>query len=72
MKEIPIGVNGRILSGKYKGWYIKVTPEGKGGHLILYKKGISDTSEGYDDWVPREDLEKYFKETQLEIEWFAK
>jgi hypothetical protein len=70
MKDIPIGKKGLILSGQYKGWYIQVEPEGKNGYLILYiKDPTNPKSEGYDHWVLKAELGKYFDEVKLDIKW---
>jgi hypothetical protein len=69
MENIPIGKTGQILSGEYKDWYIRVEPEVKGGHLILYMSTPDPKSKGYDHWVETEKLGKYFEEIALEIKW---
>ena len=72
MNNIIIDRLGLIKRGKqHPGWYIKIVPEEKKGYLILYTNGADrdSTTEGYDDWILREDLGRYFNEKGLEVEW---
>jgi hypothetical protein len=72
MKNIPIGTVGFIRAARQRaGWYIKIVPEGVNRYLILYTNGIDrqTTTEGYDDSVRKEDLEQYFEQAQLDVEW---
>jgi hypothetical protein len=72
MKNIPINKVGFIRKARqHAGWYIKIVPEGDSGYLILYTNGIDrqSSSQGYDHWVRKEDLEQYFDEANLDVEW---
>ena len=71
MSDIPVSKKGKILSGKYEEWFIEVVPEGQNGYLVLYTDGETreSTLEGYDDWILREDLTKYFSEADFKIDW---
>ena len=68
MSKIPIEKSGLILSGQYKGWYIRVEPESN-GYLILYMSKNDPKSHGYDHWVLKDELDKYFDEAKLDIRW---
>ena len=68
---IPIDIVGLILKGDDQGLYVKILDDGAntGGYLIITSPSIS-FDEGYDDWVENfSDLEKYFGESNWEIEW---
>ena len=71
MEKIMIDRTGFIKKAKqHTGWYITIVPEGR-GYLILYTNGADrdSTTEGYDHWVLKDDLGKYFEEAQLDVEW---
>jgi hypothetical protein len=70
---IKIGKIGRIDSGQYAGYEIKIVNDRKntGGFLILVSRSFEfSTNEGFDDWVEDEEgLSSYFRENALEISW---
>jgi len=67
---IEIGRKGKILQGRKIGNYVIIQDdiENTGGYLILTSPE-SDFLQGFDDWVEKEDLEAYVKESNWEIEW---
>jgi len=71
MSNIRIGKTGRIIRGANSGSFVKILDDGDntGGYLILFAKD-STFLNGYDDWVESsKDLEKYFWEAGLEVDW---
>ena len=73
-EEIKFNTVGRILSDKYKDWYIFVEDDSDdlGGYLILISKDpdIYHTREGYDIWAEDMcDLKAIFRESYPKIQW---
>lgn len=71
MRDIKIGVAGRIIEGDDVGQHIEVIDdsENTGGFLILQVPDLA-SNEGYDDWVEDIDsLHIYFDESNWNIEW---
>lgn len=65
-----IGKKGRIRSGQYAGFFVRVDDDAKstGGYLILIWK--DNPSVGYDYWVQTvADLEPFIREAGWDIEW---
>jgi hypothetical protein len=71
--DIRIGAVGRIVSGDYAGWYVKVQDdsENTGGFLILISGDRTfQSGKGFDGWVEgRAMLEGYFRESSWQVEW---
>jgi hypothetical protein len=72
---IPIGKRGRILNGKYAGWYVLVEDdtEGTGGYY-MYTSISPDFQvgwgEGYDNWVEKKEyLSSFFERDGYQVEW---
>jgi hypothetical protein len=68
---IPIGKKGRIKNGVEAGQFVYVEDnlEQTGGFLI-HTAPTSDCETGMDDWVDKEGLEQFFKESGWQIDWF--
>jgi hypothetical protein len=70
--ESNIGKDGRIVSGEYAGYEVRIVDDSKatGGYLILTWK--DDPKTGFDNWVETvDDLEQFFRESGWIIEWPA-
>lgn len=72
--NIKIGITGKILEGRHKGWYICVIDdfENTGGYLILVFNNLNrlDSSEGYDRWAEdKNTLLEMFKSAEWKIQW---
>jgi len=71
---IKIGITGKILAGRHKGWFIFVEDdsENTGGYLILVFNDSNrfNSSEGYDRWAEDQNtLSEMFKEAGWKIQW---
>ncbi|MDD2816316.1 MAG: hypothetical protein PHP00_11375 [Thiotrichaceae bacterium] len=68
--EIKINTVGRIIASNQKqdiGKFIKVEPSSESGDFLILKYTENG---GFDDWVRnKEDLEYYFEEEELLVEW---
>ncbi len=76
-ENIKINCPGKILSGKYAGWYAYIQHdinESDNGYLILMISSLDkNDSIGYDDWVANpEELQAYFEGSNWTIEWLNK
>jgi hypothetical protein len=63
---------GRLLEGKYKHYFIKISDDSKisGGYLLSLYKTLPQNNSDLDEWFDNyEELEKYFKDNSLEVEW---
>jgi hypothetical protein len=73
--DIRIGIEGKIIAGKYEGWYILVEPsEWKGGthyYIYLFDNDIPElTKVGYDYWCEDfETVEMYFELREWKVDW---
>lgn len=68
---IQVGKKGRILRGDSASHYVLIEDDGEntGGYLILIAEDVT-FHHGFDNWVEdMEELERYFEESQWEIEW---
>ncbi|CCB91786.1 predicted protein [Waddlia chondrophila 2032/99] len=73
-REIKLDQTGKILSGKSKGWFLRVeeTDKNSGNFLILVSKDskFSRYAEGYDYWAENfDELQEIFKETSWIVSW---
>jgi hypothetical protein len=71
MTSIKIGTTGRIRKGDDVGSFVKILDDASntGGYLIIISAD-KNFNEGYDDWVENKaSLEKYFLESNWEIDW---
>jgi hypothetical protein len=73
-EDIKIGVTGKILQGRHKGWFIYVEDDFKntGGYLILVFNDLNrfNSSEGYDRWAEDKNiLLEMFNSAQWKIQW---
>jgi hypothetical protein len=64
---IPINCRGTIMNGEYQGWtvYVQDDQENTGGYFILKTR----ENEGYDDWVEKKNLQRYFQESGWQVDW---
>lgn len=74
-KTIKYGVPGKIVSGKSKGWFLRIeeTEEGSESYLIIVSKdqNFSKYAEGYDCWAENSDeLKGFFEDIKWVVEWF--
>ncbi|MBK2046539.1 hypothetical protein IB644_08300 [Allofrancisella guangzhouensis] len=63
---------GRLLKGEYKRYFIKIYDDSKisGGYLLSLYKTLPQNGSDVDEWFDNyEELEKYFKNNDLEVEW---
>jgi len=73
--SIKYNVTGEIVSGKSKGWFLRIeeTVKGSGSYLILVSKDreFSKYAEGYDYWAENSsEVQGFFKDTKWAVEWF--
>lgn len=69
-----VGVTGKILEGRHKGWFIFIQDdaENTGGYLILVFNNINRflSFEGFDRWAEnQETLQEMFDSAQWKIQW---
>lgn len=72
MRDLRIGVLGRIIVGEDLGRFVEVIDDTEisGGFLILTFDNVDRSGNAYDSWVPSAvDLELYFAECGWEVEW---
>jgi hypothetical protein len=65
-----IGKKGRIKTGTYAGFFVRIQDDSQntGGYLILTWKDSSPV--GYDNWVENlADLDQFLHESGWDIEW---
>lgn len=72
MTKIELGRCGRILSGFYEGYFVKLHDDSDvtGGYYVFLVDDLSEPTGGGDYWV--EDmaaLESFVESSQWEIEW---
>jgi len=72
MRELRVGVLGRIVEGDDAGRFVEVMDDTgtSGGFLILTYDNIDRSGNAYDSWVESIiDVELYFAESGWEVEW---
>jgi hypothetical protein len=71
-ESIPIGLLGRIVTGREKGRVVEVVDdtEATGGYLILTYSDFDRSPEVFDVWVENlDDLAGAFEENGWQVEW---
>ena len=72
MRELRVGVLGRIAAGDDAGRFVEVTDDmsSSGGFLILTFDNVDRSGNAYDSWVESiVDVDLYFAESGWEVEW---
>ncbi|MFJ6687053.1 hypothetical protein [Streptomyces werraensis] len=72
MRRYEMEKNGRILSGFYEGYFVKLHDDSKitGGCYIFLVNDLTSPTDGGDYWVESlEDLDAFVEESKWEIEW---
>ena len=72
MRDVRVGVLGRITSGEDVGRYVLVVDDSNvsGGFLILTYEHLDRSGDGYDSWVGTiADVDLFFEESKWLIEW---
>ena len=72
MRELKIGVVGRIVSGIDADQYLEIIDDYdvSGGYLILTYENRDRSGEGYDAWVETIiNVDLFFEESGWEVEW---
>ena len=69
--DILVNEIGRILEGKFKGWYIKVVPSTLEGDWLILGSSTEDfkSEESFNYWVEDDNLSIFFKEIDWKVEW---
>jgi hypothetical protein len=75
-KDIRLDIIGKILSGKYLGWYVlfkRNSPTGNSYTIYISNTyDFSKATEGYDNWcINYESLLGYIEEYNWDIEWIG-
>ena len=69
---VKVDSKARIVSGKYKGWFIWVKDDmaDSGGYLVIQSLDVEFCGDGFDNWfISIEDVEKYFINNNWKLEW---
>lgn len=72
MRDLRVGVLGRIVAGNDAGRFVEVTDDtsSSGGFLILTFDNVDRSGNAYDSWVESiVDVDLYFAESGWEVEW---
>ncbi|MFE6041349.1 hypothetical protein [Streptomyces sp. NPDC056452] len=72
MTKIELERDGRILSGFYEGYFVRLhdDSESTGGYLILLVNDLVAPTDGGDYWVEdMAELESFVESSRWEIEW---
>jgi hypothetical protein len=72
MRELRVGVLGRIVAGDDAGRFVEVMDDtnASGGFLILTYDNVDRSGNAYDSWVESIiDVDLYFAESGWEVEW---
>jgi hypothetical protein len=72
MTKVELERNGRILSGFYEGYFVKLHDDSEvtGGYYIYLVNDLSTPTDGGDYWVAdRAELESFVESSEWEIEW---
>jgi hypothetical protein len=72
MRELPVGVLGRITTGDESGRVVEVVDDSQntGGFLIFTYADLARSPEAFDAWAPSiVDVELYFDDRSWEVEW---
>ncbi len=72
MRDLRVGVLGRIVAGDDAGRFVEVTDDtsSSGGFLILTFDNVDRSGNAYDSWVESiVDVDLYFAESGWEVEW---
>ncbi|WP_051640412.1 hypothetical protein [Cellulomonas sp. URHE0023] len=72
MRDLRVGVLGRIAAGDDAGRFVEVTDDtsSSGGFLILTFDNVDRSGNAYDSWVESiVDVDLYFAESGWEVEW---
>lgn len=74
---IKYGLTGEIVSGRSKGWFLRIeeTEKGSGSYLILVSKDreFSKYVEGYDYWAENSmEVQDYFDDIKWIVRWLDK
>lgn len=70
MEDFPLNRSGRIASGKYAGWKVRVVECEPGSDDCLVLIARPDHGESYDDWVEkRKYLPEFFTNRKWDVEW---
>jgi hypothetical protein len=72
MRDLRVGVLGRIVAGDDAGRFVEVTDDtsSSGGFLILTFDNVDRSGNAYDSWVESiVDVELYFADSGWEVEW---
>lgn len=74
MRDLRVGVLGRIVAGDDVGRYVEVLDDtsSSGGFLILTYDHSDRSGNAYDSWVESiVDADLYFEESGWDVEWLA-
>lgn len=74
MRDLRVGVLGRIVAGDDAGRYVEVLDDtsSSGGFLILTYDHSDRSGNAYDSWVESiGDADLYFEESSWDVEWLA-
>lgn len=72
MAKIELDRHGRILSGFYEGYFVRIHDDSEetGGFYIYLVNDLSAPTDGGDYWVAgRGELESFVESSQWEIDW---
>lgn len=72
--EIRMDQQGRILSGFYEGYFVKIHDDSDvtGGFQIFLLNDLAVPTDGADYWVAdREEFEGFVESSEWEIDWLA-
>ena len=72
MRDLRVGVLGRIVAGDDAGRFVEVLDDANssGGFLILTYDHLDRSGNAYDSWVESiVDVDLYFEESGWDVEW---
>ncbi len=72
MRDLRVGVLGRIVAGDDAGRFVEVLDDASssGGFLILTYDHLDRSGNAYDSWVESiVDVDLYFEESGWDVEW---